>query len=363
MPVSLRLGSCICYLICWPRTRYDMRTFLLILLLAMLPVDQNLAATIDVYTGETVVEARDAKARNQALPAALAHVLQKITGLRSFEDYPLVELSLTQAPSLLVSFYYQNVESPLADGSIFEELRLVAKFSAGAVDDMVRTLGLPLWPVERQSVEIWIVVDDGLDRRILPVEFAYAQQSMTRVAARRGLPVEWPVPDEEGMYPVDAQLLWGGYTEDLGIAPGQGAMIIAARREGLEWGVRSNLSYGDQSWTWRVQDIDLQAALNESLEQAIDQVAASNTIAASDLGAWMYDLTIAELRNADDYRRCLDYLQGLGVVSEVAVLSAQPGRATFRLQLSALPRYFEEAVMGGQFLEFDETERFYFLSR
>lgn len=340
-----------------------MRIFLLILLLAALPVDQSLAVTIDVYTGEAVVETRDDKARNQALPDALGNVLQKVTGLRSFEDYPLVDPALSQATSILVSFYYQNVESPLADGSVSEELRLVAKFSASAVDEMVRTLGLPLWPAERRSVEIWVVVDDGLDRRILPVEFAYAQQSMTQVAARRGLPVEWPVPDEEGMYLVDAQLLWGGYTEDLGISPGQGAMIIAARREGLEWGVRSNLSYGNQSWTWRVQDIDLQAALNESLELAIDQVAASKTIAASDLGAWMYDLTIAELRNADDYRRCLDYLQGLGVVNEVAVLSAQPGRATFRLQLSALPRYLEEAILGGQFLEFDETERFYFLSR
>jgi len=340
-----------------------MRTILLILLLTVLPLAESLAVTIDVYTGEVAVESKDEKVRNRALPRALEHVLQKMSGLRSFEDQPLVNLALGRAPSILVSFYYQNVEFTLADGAVSQELRLVAKFSANAVDEMVRELALPLWPVEREPIRIWVVVDDGLDRRILPVEFDYAWQSMTDAAALRGLPVEWPVPDVEGTYSADAQLLWGGYTEDLGMAPGKGVMIMAARREGPQWGVRSNLSYGDQSWTWRVQDIDLQAALNESLEQAVDQVAASNTIAASDLGTWMYDLTVKGLRNAGDYAHCLSYLQGLSVVTDVAVLSAQPGRATFRLQLSALPRYLEESLLGGQFLDFDETEHLYFLAQ
>jgi hypothetical protein len=340
-----------------------MRTILLIFLLNALPLADNMALTVDVYTGEVAVKSKDAKERSRAIPGALEHVLQKMTGLRSFEDQPLVEPALDQASSILVSFYYQNVEATLADGTISQELRLVAKFSASAVDELVRELGLPLWPVDREPIQIWVVIDDGLDRRILPVEFDYAWQSMADAAMLRGQPVDWPAPDEEGNYSADAQLLWGGYTEDLGLAPGKGVMIMAARREGPEWGVRSNLAYGDQSWTWRVQDIDLQTALNASLEQAVDQVVASRTIAAADLGASMYDLTIKGLRNADDYAHCLSYLQGLGVVTDVAVLSAQPGRATFRLQLSALPRYLEESLLGGQFLDFDENERLYFLSQ
>ncbi len=340
-----------------------MRTFLLILLLTALPVAECLAVAVDVYTGEAAVETKDAKDRNLALPLALSHVLQKISGLRSFEEYPLVEPALVQAPAMVVSFYYENVDATLADGSISQQLRLVVKFSANAVDQLSRSLGLPLWPVDRELVEIWVVVDDGLDRRIQPVEFAYAWESVADVAARRGLPVSWPVPDEEGMYSIDTQLLWGGYTEDLGIAPGKGVMIMAARREGTEWGVRSNMTYGNQSWTWRVQDVDLQAALIESLEQAVDQVAASRTISASDQGRWIHELAVTGLRDAEDYRRCLAYLQGLGLVNEVSVISAQPGRVTFRLQLSALPRYLEEALLGGQLLEFNEAEHTWHLSK
>jgi len=338
-----------------------MRKILLILLLAWLPVTGTQAALIDIYTGEAMVESKDAGERRRALPKALKNVLQKFSGLRSFEDYPQVEPALGTASSILVSFHYRNVGTVFADGSDGEELRLVAKFAENKVDELARTLQLPLWQTERDPTDIWVVVDDGQNRRIMPVEFAYTWGAMSDVAASRGFPVSWPEADEEGRYLIDAQLLWGGYTEDLGIGHGSSALIAAARREGLEWSVRSNLTYNSQNWTWRIQDIDLQAALTQSIQEAVDLVAAANTIAASDLGAQLHELTVAGLGNAGDYRRCLAYLQQLSVVDQVSVISAQPGNVTFRLELNALPQYLEETLLAGQFLEFDEDELNYFL--
>ena len=338
-----------------------MRKILLISLLAWLPVMAIEAAEIDIYTGEAVVASKQAGDRRRALPLALANVLQKLSGLRSFEDYPQVKPALGVASSILVSFYYRNIETVFADGSEGDELRLVAKFSENSVDELVRTLQLPLWQTERDPTDIWVVVDNGLDRRIMPVEFAYTWEAMAEVAASRGLPVNWPEADEEGRYLIDAQLLWGGYTEDLGIGHGASAMIVAARREGLEWSVRSNLTYGKENWTWRIQDINLQAALTQSMQEAIDLVAAANSIAASDLGTQVHELTVAGLEDADDYWRCVSYLQQLSVVNQVSVVSAQPGNVTFRLELNALPQYLEETLLGGRFLEFDKEELTYFL--
>lgn len=363
MPVSLRLSSSICYLICSSCTRYLMRLLLLILLLPAFAMVDVQAATVDVYTGETAVAGKETRERNRALPEALRHVFQKISGLRSFEDYPLMDLSLEQASDILVSFYYQNVQIPLADGSSVDELRLIAKFSADRVDEIVRGLGLPLWPSQRDSIDIWVVVDDGQGRRIMPVEFSYAWRSMEDVATHRGQPLTWPMPDEEGQYAADTQLLWGGYTEDLGLAPGKGVLIMAARREGLAWGVRSNMDYGSQSWTWRVEDIDLQAALIESLQQAIDLASASSAIAAADQGIWEHQLTITGLNGAGDYERCLAYLQKITVVSDVSVVSGIPGTVTFMLQLNALPRYLEEALLDSKLLGYDEARQQYFLLR
>lgn len=336
-----------------------MRTIILILLLALLPVSGSQAASVDVYTGEAVVTGKEAGERRRALPLALENALQKLSGLRSFDDYPQVKPALADASSILLSFHYRVVESVLADGSQQDELRLVAKFSASRVDELARYLELPLWETERAATDVWVVVDDGLDRRILPVEYSYAWDAMSEAAAWRGLPVSWPQADEDGLYAVDEQLLWGGYTEDLGAGEDRGVMIAAARREGLEWNVRGNLTYRGQTWTWRIEDINLQAALTENMQQAADWIAAANTIAATDLGNWVQELTVLGLNDAEDYSRCLSYLQGLSVVDHVAVVSARAGEVTLRLSLSALPLYLEEKLVEGQVIGFDEDERNY----
>jgi hypothetical protein len=97
------------------------------------------------------------------------------------------------------------------------------------------------------------------------------------------------------------------------------------------------------------------------MQQAVNLVAAANTIAATDLGNWTHELNVAGIGNAGDYARCLGYLQQLSMVNRVSVVSAQPGSVTFRLELGALPQYLEETLLGGQFLGFDEDEHNYYL--
>ena len=339
-----------------------MTRFLLPLLLYLLPLGATHAVEVDVYTGEVEVAGQSASERRDALPEALRHVLQKMTGLRSFDGYPQVEPALAVAPSILLSFHYRSAEALLPDGTTADVLNLVARFVPDEVDQMVRRLQLPLWQANRKPTEVWVVVDNGMTRSIMPVEFSYLRDAMDAVAQRRGLPLTWPAPDEEGQYPVDMQLLWGGYTEDLASPRGDGVLIIAARREGVEWHVRSNLGYEKQNWAWRMRDIDLEAALLAAVELAVDQLASVDAIAASDLGTWQYELTVQGFRHAEDYERCLGYLQSVPVVESVAVTSASPGAVTFRLQLNALPRYLEDAVSSGRVLEMDEESQSYRLA-
>lgn len=321
-----------------------MRTVVVILLLILLPAGTGFAAPAGLYTGEVLVESKQKSERNRALPLALKQVLQKLSGRASFDDYPLVEPVLDRAASIVVSFYYRNVKSILADNSVASQLRLVARFSEAEVNQLLRKLQLPLWLAERQPVEIWVVVDDGTGRRIMPVEYAYTWESMNKIAAARGLPVSWPEPDEEGIFPVDAQVLWGGYTEDIAGVDGA-VMIAAARREGAQWSVRINLDYGRRNWAWRQHDVDLQQALSDSMHEAVNLLAAANSIAATDQGKWLHELTVTGIGGAEDYRRCLDYLQNLSVVDRVSVTSASRGMIRFSLELNAMPFYLDEALV------------------
>jgi hypothetical protein len=194
-----------------------------------------------------------------------------------------------------------------------------------------------------------------MGRRIMPLEYAYAWQSMNQIAAARGLPVSWPEPDEEGIFPVDAQLVWGGYTEDV---PGENGtvLIAAARREGIEWSVRLNLDYGGRNWAWRGHDVDLQRALGDAMHEAVNLIAEVNTIAATDQGIWQHELMVNGIGGADDYRRCLDYLHNLSVVDGVSVISASRGKVRFKLELNAVPLYLDETLASGKVLEFHAAE-------
>jgi len=340
-----------------------MRIILLTLLMILLPFVSSQAATDGLYTGVTTVSSQLESERKKALPSALLQVLQKLSGMREIDDQPMLDGALKRAASLMVSFHYRQAEKILADGSEVDELRLVVNFSEPDVDDIMKELQLPLWEPQRQAIEVWVLVDDGLDRRILPVEYAYAWNAMDEAAVERGLPLLWPEADEEGEFSVDEQLLWGGYTEDLAELGSSAVMVAAARREGPEWNVRINLAYGAESWTWRNRDVDLQWVLADSIQQAADNIAQAHTIAAADQGRQVSELTIGGIGGAADYARCLAYLQNLTVVERVSVVFAQAGLIRFSLELNALPLYLENVLSTSNTLEFVEAENRYVLKK
>ena len=321
-----------------------MKKILLIIVTLFLSAAQA-APAINLYSGEVVVPGQTSADRNEAMPEALIQVLQKLSGQREIPLSPALDDALNRSDRLLRSYRYKKVDVAAADGTITEELRLVAQFMQPEVDGVVLQAGLPRWRQERPDIQIWVVIDDGLNRQLKPLEFNYAWDAMEDVAAMRGLPVSWPELDEEEVQLVDMRLVWGGFTDYLieKGAPEDGVAIIAARREGPRWNVRWNLTSGGQNWSWQNDDLELMYALANGIHQMADQIAASNSIAASEQGSWTVDVSIGELNSAEAYTRCLEYLQNLSLVSGVEVLGADPGRVNFRLQLNASAEHLSEA--------------------
>lgn len=328
-----------------------MHKVLLIIILLSLPATHVLADT-DLYTGEIVVSSQGQADRDAAVPDALIQVLQKLSGQRELPVSPVLDEALSNAVRILRSYRYTRVDLTSADGSITQELRLVAKFMQPEVDRIVQQVGLPRWRQERPEVQLWVVIDDGLNRQLKPLEYVYAWESLEQTAKTRGLPVGWPDLDDEEKQLLDMRLVWGGFTDYLVErgAPEDGVAIIAARRIGPQWTVRWNLAGGSQSWSWQNKDVSLVYVLQEGIHQMADRVAASNTIAVSDQGVWTIELTVGGLNNANAYARCLDYLQNLSLVNAVEILGADPGRVHFRLQLNASQEHLSEALRQGTVL-------------
>jgi len=317
----------------------------LLIILTQLLVTVEAVADSNLYSGEVVVASQAEDERNEVIPEVLIQVLQKLSGLREMPISPSLDDALQNADRMLLSFRYINVDRAGSDGNIKQELHLVANFMQPEVDRVVQQIGLPRWQQERPPVQIWVVLDDGRGRQLIPVEYEYAWAAMEDMAALRGLPIEWPELDEEEAQLIDMSLVWGGYTDYLVErgAPGDGVAIVAARREGPQWTLRWNLAANGKNWSWRNSDDELMFALADGIHQMTDQIAAANAIAASVQGEWTVDVTVGQLRNATDYAACLGYLQGLSLVTAVDVLGAEPGLVHFRMQLNAAPEYLGEA--------------------
>jgi len=322
---------------------------LLVMIIALHLSVSRASAEINLYSGEVSVASQSEADRNEAIPDAFIQVLQKLSGRREMPVSAALDDALVNAARYLRAYRYAKVDRVDANGAVNQELRLVAQFMPAEVDRIVQELGLPRWRQERPSIQLWVVIDDGLSRQLKPIVFEYVWESMADVAATRGLPVSWPDLDEEEMQLVDMRLVWGGFTDYLVErgAPADGVAIIAARREGPQWVVRWNLASNGQTWTWQTNDIELMYAMAEGMHHMADDIAANNTIAASDQGLWTVDVSIGELNDAADYVACLDYLQKLSLVNDVAVLGANPGRVQFRLQLNATSDHLAETFRQG----------------
>lgn len=311
------------------------------------------AGAQDLYTGVVPVEGQDASERARRVPDALVQVLQKQSGLYDLPLHPALDQALADASTMLISFQYLRHEWPLPDGSVQSELQLAARFSPAAVDRVVRDMGLPRWRHERRPIVLWVVIDDGSGRALMPIEYRYAWQRMEAVAESRGLPVAWPGLSEELQQQVDLQLLWGGYTDQL-LAEGadsDGVVIAAARREGPEWNVRWTFADARASSGWRTRAPELTQALAEGTHQLTNLVASVNSIGPAGLGDWQVEMRVAGMRTGEDYARCLAYLQGLTLVEQVAVLGAGPQGFRFRLDLNAEPAYLQRALVQDRVLE------------
>jgi len=325
---------------------------ILLLIFTLYLVAAPAFADVDLYSGVVVVSGQGEDQRNEALPEALIQVLQKLSGRREMPFSPALDEALANAGDLLLSIRYRNVERLDPDGVISPLLQLIARFRQAEVDSLLKLIGLPRWQQERPAVQIWVVIDDGFNRELKPVEFDYAWQAMEELAETRGLPLIWPELDDEELQLIDMRLVWGGFTDYLVErgAPADGVAIIAARREGPQWTLRWNLAGDGYNWSWRNSDQELMFALADGVHQMTDQIAAINAIAISDQGQMAVEFTIGGLSGANDYVRCLDYLQELSLVTGVEILAAAPGRVHFRLQLNASSEHLAAAFNRGSVL-------------
>src|SRR5680860_645323 len=321
----------------WTRRRYVLRVLtdfavflsgiVLLLMGSIGTVDCARAAAVsDLYRAEVTVGSQEPAAREQAFKDALEVVLVKVTGSREIAEQPAAATLLASAATYVQQFGYR------ARG---RATTLNVLFDGAAVDAALTDGDLPVWVDERPAVLIWLAVQRG-DRRYMVADDhgGQADRVVRTVAARRGIPVLFPLLDMEDRAQVDVADVLGGFDENV--------LQAAVRYDPDAVVIATVAALRDDDWRPRALRRNKAASRRASLEAVLgdglhfvadalaDQLAAVET--AGGLGGLL--MSVEGVDSLEDFARLATYLDNLALARSHRIYRIEPGYASFLLEVS-----------------------------
>lgn len=300
---------------------------LLPLCFSLLSAPVSAEQTISLYTTDTLVLSQSNEARNDAIRDSLGDIVVRISGRRASLEHELVAKALARPSPYLSSFSYGKTNQRLdVDGVEVVATELTLKFSASAVEGLLRRAELPLWPANRASVLLWLVQDDRQDGRVYASDREYLEQ-IDRSAIARGLPVEHPLLDLEDQMVVSVDDLWNfngealhwasmRYDTDITVV---GRFSEISRAGETQWLANWQILRPDGDSLIESQGDSASAALLEGIELISDDLASRYAIVVSDSLDSALTLQLSGVSDFGAYAQSIDYLESLAMV-----VSAKP---------------------------------------
>jgi hypothetical protein len=311
----------------------------LILCLLWLPAR---AVDAGLFTA-TVPLAEDTQAaRAQGFKLAMDVVLTRVVGrLDAPADPALAELR-------------NRAETYVQQYRIDREGLWVA-FDGQAVQAQLTQRGFSFWGGERPPVLLVLAVDEGGGRRyILSAEdeitdprASALREQMKALADLRGLPMLLPLMDAQDRSRFSFTDAWGGFEEPL---------LEAARRYGVEAVLLGRYS-SDASFRvrWALfengQVLRWDGGLDDGINGAADRFAARYSVATGAAVEGEIGLSVAGIRNLEDYARVSRYLEGITAIASLGLRQLQDDTVIFGLRLRGSVDNVDRAIRLGGVLQ------------
>lgn len=330
--------------------------------LALLPVSLAQAAFVVVpglYSAETVLDARDDDARSKGLRETLAQVIVRVSGQASVAGDPAGQSVIDQAEALVSQFRFEAIESevdaeqdedaepPSTAEQPPTQYRLIASFVPGAVDNALRSAGLPVWPPRRPRTLVWLVTDSGQDI-VDESDSRRRAGALLDAAQARGLPLLFPVMDIQDRRAIEAADVRGGFFDRVRAASNryEAAEVLVGHitRSGslrtARWALLDPQA-GAQRWSASTRSSD--AAQAEGIASLAQRLVARYSGGGTGPAAAI-DVAVHGIAGLSDYARALNLFNGLNVVNTTTVLEAQRDTVVFRLMSGATVARLARAI-------------------
>jgi hypothetical protein len=300
------------------------------------PVDNLYVERVPVADQQTI-------ARNEAASIGMAPVLIRVSGSSAVLLNSDIQEAIRKASRYLSKFSYQETPlQPVGSTEGEEQLpySLELQFRKPAILDLLRASNEPIWAENRPATLVWLVIDDIAGRR-LPADDDETElkQIVETRAARRGLPLVWPVYDLQEQSTVSVDSLWAADAKAIGLASQRydASVTLLGRLLGTsdgKWRVAWEYNFNGES-TYSDSECEI---LDDCIAGPIDAVAellsSRYALVSTDQGN-VAKVKVAGVSSFEDYGTLLFYFKDLIAVSDVALNSIKGDVFEFTLDLTA----------------------------
>lgn len=312
-----------------------LRNLYLILLLSTLST-LSLAKTPSFFSASVPVASQSANERERAATEGLREVLVRVSGVTQLDDYAALAEIQRRASRYIEQFHYEVVR----DGGVTQE-HLVMSFSASAVENALRQAGLPFWPINRPSVLVWLVEDDVSEgKRLINDTSGPVVQGLLHAAQKRGLPLRFPLLDLEDQLAIGAEQIWNlDETAILEASLRYAADTVLVGRYTRtfstgEWWTTWQFFHKGQGRLYDLRQADPTLVGQQALDPLADYLAQLYALRSSAEGAGQLYVQVGPVGDFGTYRKTLDYLDRLAVVTSSNLLAVTGDTLLLSLQLN-----------------------------
>lgn len=318
----------------------------------------NAAEITGLYDAAVPIATRDnERERQQAYNLALQEVLLKLTGRQDTLENPEIKRGIGNAQAYVESWTYRTAPSAAASTLTTgnnEQLLLQIGFFPTAVQNLLNTARIPIWPQNRPETLLWVVVEQELGPSTMfgttVDNDPEIMELIQKAAAKRGLPLLLPLLD---------------FTDQRSLSIEQLRSFdqLAIRQASLRYGNESilalrifrsvsgeTISKAQYLFRDQVQELDfiddsLQPAVDGSINLAAEQLAANYAVLLSGAeGTTEVIMTVEGIKGLRDYSELMQYASSMATVDKVDLVSVDNGAVQLRLFTSGQLRQLIEAI-------------------
>lgn len=288
-------------------------------------------------------------ARGPLFEQGLMQVLIKVSGNSQVVALAPFKQAIQHAGNYIDQYLYRKAPKQP------NQLLLTMRFSATAINQLLRNNNQAIWGNDRPLTLVWLAVTNGKSNQLVSAQQVKQTLAKTleRQAAGRGLPLEWPMMDL-----TDMQLVSASDIQQDNVLAVQNASQRYLPNAILMVEVNTtNPSAITSQWTllfqggqqqWRSSGNSVKTALQSGLNNVVDAIAANYAVKETSKDQQTVELQVSNVSNAASFAVVERYLSGLTGVAKVQLLSMRGDQASFKLQLNGSLRALLSQIQLGK---------------